>query len=181
MKVHHVLIVTNLLTLAVLVYQGLRPATTSSQSVTELSQFERRYQTLPVSGYRDVVGYKPWPDHHWSAQYGDTLKIRKADPFVFIAWEAWMPKPSAPEELYMQPEFLFPNGRNWQDQDTSFDRELWLDRAGKLGVFTARTDTVDMQGKSRKRLSFMPIMRYPDGDSIREFRDTVVVWVIDNE
>ena len=91
-----------------------------------------------------------------------------------------MPIPTAPDAYDLQPEFLFTNpGSSWEEQDTLDDTNFWTDRTGKMCIYNIRTDTVDMQGKSQKRLIFTPIMRYVVGDSIEEFKDTVEVWVVD--
>ncbi|HEX2899902.1 MAG TPA: hypothetical protein VHS96_09305, partial [Bacteroidia bacterium] len=137
------------------------------------AQYERRNFYLPTSGFRKYAGTDGDDlGNHWPT-YSDSLFLRRGDPFVYVTGQVYAPLDPA---LDFRPEFLTPGSMNE-------DSLLWPPTAevvhnGMFCLHTIPTDTVDMQGGKVKTLRLHPVIRYPQGDTIAEWRDTIEVYVV---
>jgi hypothetical protein len=172
--VTYLLVVTNLLSIAAIVYVlGTKP---KSPPPPQCPQYERSEFTILASGYRKHVGTNSdelgntWP------KFSDSLFLRRGEPFVFMTGQTYWP---VDDSLDMRPEFIS-IGYDLSDS-LKWPQPVELDYSGNHCVMTVRTDTVDMQGKRIKALRFYPRIRTPHADTLQEWRDTVEVFIVDEK
>lgn len=175
MKLQHILIVTNLVTLGLvgwLMYdRSCCTVPTVAADTTCKPQYMQDHFSHSVTGFRPYRGMDSTSTPGFTyPRFSDSLFIHQGEPWVVIVGEVW--RDTTPAQVV--PEFFSMGESDSLEWPSSFE---FADH-GNIGYLTMRTDTVDLSGVKMRKLVAYPRMKYVTDEGIKEWIDTVEVFVV---